>query len=140
MFNVDYAVQKVHVLLENGIMKKRNANFLPVKISAQSTLRSSKSPNRNFPQHSVLDAVCRCLTAAGVTNYSERDVAEVALLLVDGLTREILSGDKLMFAMDCAIKNMQKHGLTSEAHESILKLLALGSEKNRRSNPISGMF
>jgi len=126
--------------LENGIMKKNNANSLPVKISAQSTMKSEKSQEPTCPQHSALDAVCRCLTAAGETNFSDKDIAEIALLTLDSLSHEILSGDMLMLAISNTIGNMKKRGLMTDAHKKILKLIAMGGECNRRSNPISSLF
>lgn len=75
----------------------------------------------------------------GEKYYKTEDVLELALIVIDQLSRNTCSPDVLYLSFTAAARAKPDHIKDEDVWE-ILSLIAEKSDRSRKSNPISGMF
>lgn len=107
-------------------------------IPVQSMKKSKELRDQTFPLPLDQDAAVRSLTLIG-NEYSRETALKLALTLLDCMAREMYSPDAMFLAMRRAMSNRPNNILKSDWDAMVIKVSEY-LDRNRRSNPVSGLF
>lgn len=107
-------------------------------IPVQSMKKLAKLRDQTFPLPLDQDAAVRSLTLIG-NEYSRETALKLALTLLDCMAKEMYSPDALYLAMRRAMSN-RPGGILKGDWDAMITKVAEYLDRNRQSNPVSGLF
>jgi hypothetical protein len=102
------------------------------------TKKLLNNQDQKYPLPLDQDVAVRSLTLIG-NEYSKEMAFKLALTLVDCMAREMYSPDALYLAMRRAMSN-RPDGILKSDWDAMIAKIAEYLDRNRKSNPVSGLF
>ena len=102
--------------------------------------KSKRNPVLKSARPLVPAVVHRYLTKEETQKFESANLVGAALLFLESLLFETCSGDKVLLAGYATVDKLQKIGMPEKQAVDLMNRILTAAEKERKRNPISGMF